>query len=149
MAFFGITVNFIIQKLKSKHLVFLSFLWCQVFLREWEQNILHIPGLKLLLVIRKYIKIFLWKICWFLEKCTVRPRLNLTLGPDWDNAILSALGFMRPTSKFTRVELSKCICNLPRRASGTSDWRLLGSLLDSCTPRVWMWRDLEGLKRIK
>ena len=34
MAFFGITVNFIIQKLKSKHLVCLSFLWWQVFLRE-------------------------------------------------------------------------------------------------------------------
>ena len=29
-------VNFIIQKLKSKHLVFLSFLWWQVFLRERE-----------------------------------------------------------------------------------------------------------------
>ena len=35
--FFGTTVNFIIQKLKSKHLVCLSFLWWQVFLREWEK----------------------------------------------------------------------------------------------------------------
>ena len=37
MAFFGITVNFIIQRLKSKHLVCLSFLWWQVFLREREK----------------------------------------------------------------------------------------------------------------
>ena len=37
MAFFGITVNFIIQKLKSKHLVCLNFLWWQVFLREQEK----------------------------------------------------------------------------------------------------------------
>ena len=34
MAFFGITVNVIIQKLKSKHIVCLSFLWWEVFLRE-------------------------------------------------------------------------------------------------------------------
>ena len=42
----------------------------------------------------------------------------------------------------------KCTCNLPRRASGVSAWCLLVSLLDSCTTRVWMWRDcdLEGLE---
>ena len=33
----GVYVNSIIQKLKSKHLVFLSFLWWQVFQREWER----------------------------------------------------------------------------------------------------------------
>ena len=33
----GVLVNFIIQKLKSKHLVCLSFLWWQVFLREREK----------------------------------------------------------------------------------------------------------------
>ena len=37
MAFFGITVNFVIQKLKSKQLVCLSFLWWEVFLRELEK----------------------------------------------------------------------------------------------------------------
>ena len=37
MAFFGMTENFIIQKLKSKQLVCLSFLWWQGFLREWEK----------------------------------------------------------------------------------------------------------------
>jgi hypothetical protein len=37
MAFLGITVNFIIQKLKSKHLVCLSFLWWKIFLREREK----------------------------------------------------------------------------------------------------------------
>ena len=41
MSFYGITVNFIIQKLESKHLVCLSILWWQVFLRERE-NILYI-----------------------------------------------------------------------------------------------------------
>ena len=35
--FFGITVNFKIQKLKSKHLVCLGFLWWQVLLREREK----------------------------------------------------------------------------------------------------------------
>ena len=34
----GVWVNFIIQKLKSKHLVCLSFLWWQVFLREREKT---------------------------------------------------------------------------------------------------------------
>ena len=40
----GVLVNFIIQKSKSKHLVCLSLLWWQVFLREREKtfNILHI-----------------------------------------------------------------------------------------------------------
>jgi hypothetical protein len=37
MPFFGITVHCIIQKLKSKHLVCLSFLWEQFFLREQEK----------------------------------------------------------------------------------------------------------------
>ena len=37
MSFFSITVNFITQKLKSKHLVCLSFLWWQIFLREREK----------------------------------------------------------------------------------------------------------------
>ena len=32
-----VLVNFIIQKLKSKHLVCLSFLWWQFFLREQEK----------------------------------------------------------------------------------------------------------------
>ena len=41
MAFFGITVNVIIQKLKSKHLVCLSFLWRQVFLREQQEKIFY------------------------------------------------------------------------------------------------------------
>ena len=35
--FFGINVNIITQKLKSKHLVCLSFLWWQGFLREREK----------------------------------------------------------------------------------------------------------------
>ena len=35
--FFGITVNLITQKLKSKHFVCLSNLWWQVFLREQEK----------------------------------------------------------------------------------------------------------------
>ena len=35
--FFSVLVNFIIKKLKSKHLVCLSFLWGQVFLREREK----------------------------------------------------------------------------------------------------------------
>ena len=35
--FFGITVNFVIQKLKSKQLVCLIFLWWEVFLRELEK----------------------------------------------------------------------------------------------------------------
>ena len=41
MAFYGITVNFIIQKLKSKHLVCLSFSggW---FFEGTRENILHI-----------------------------------------------------------------------------------------------------------
>ena len=39
MAFFGTTVNFIIEKLKSKHFVCLSFIW--FFEGTWE-NILHI-----------------------------------------------------------------------------------------------------------
>ena len=45
--FLGITVNFIVQKLKSKHLVCLSFLWRQVFFEGTRENILHIgiPGL--------------------------------------------------------------------------------------------------------
>ena len=43
--FFGITVNFIIQKLKIKHLVSLSFLWWHVFFEGMSENILHIPGL--------------------------------------------------------------------------------------------------------
>ena len=42
MAFFGITVNFITQKLKSKHLVCLSFLWWQVFFEGTRENIFHI-----------------------------------------------------------------------------------------------------------
>ena len=37
MVFFGRTVHFITQKLKSKHLVYLSFLWWEVFLREREK----------------------------------------------------------------------------------------------------------------
>ena len=37
MFFFGINVNIITQKLKSKHLVCLSFLWWEVFLREREK----------------------------------------------------------------------------------------------------------------
>ena len=32
------SINFITQKLKSKHLVCLSFLWWQVFLREWGKT---------------------------------------------------------------------------------------------------------------
>ena len=40
--FFFITVNFIIQKLKSKHLVCLSFLWWQVFWGGTRENIIHI-----------------------------------------------------------------------------------------------------------
>ena len=35
--FFGITLSFIIQKMKTKQIVYLSFLWWQVFLREWEK----------------------------------------------------------------------------------------------------------------
>ena len=35
--FFGIAVNFIIKTLKSKHLVCLSFLWSEFFLREREE----------------------------------------------------------------------------------------------------------------
>ena len=41
MALYGITVNFTIQKWKSKHLVCLSFLWRLFFYRRRE-NILHI-----------------------------------------------------------------------------------------------------------
>ena len=37
MPFFGITVSFIVQKMKTKQIVYLSFLWWQVFLREWEK----------------------------------------------------------------------------------------------------------------
>ena len=33
----GVLVNFIIKKLKSKHLLCLSFIWRQVFLREREE----------------------------------------------------------------------------------------------------------------
>ena len=40
--FFGITVNFIIQKLKSKHFVCLSFLRWQFFFEGTRENILHI-----------------------------------------------------------------------------------------------------------
>ena len=40
-----ISVNLIFQKLKSKHFVCLSFLWWQVFLRDWEEKYFtHIPG---------------------------------------------------------------------------------------------------------
>ena len=42
MAFFGITVIFIIQKLKTKCLVQLSFLRWQVFFEGTRENILHI-----------------------------------------------------------------------------------------------------------
>ena len=37
-----VLVNFIIQKLKSKHLFCLSFLWWQVIVREWEKTFPHI-----------------------------------------------------------------------------------------------------------
>ena len=37
MAFFGITVNFMTQKLKSNQLICLSFLWWHVLLREREK----------------------------------------------------------------------------------------------------------------
>ena len=40
--FFGIIVNFAIQKLNSKHLVCLSFLWWEVFFEGTRENILHI-----------------------------------------------------------------------------------------------------------
>ena len=42
MAFFGATLNFTIQKLKSKHLVCLSFLWWQVCLRGREQFLVKV-----------------------------------------------------------------------------------------------------------
>ena len=49
MFFFCITVNFIIQKLKSKHLVCLSFLWWQAFFWGNERKCFpHIPGQSLL-----------------------------------------------------------------------------------------------------
>ena len=37
MAFFYITVNFIITKSKRKHLVCLSFLWSEVFMKKQEE----------------------------------------------------------------------------------------------------------------
>ena len=43
--FFCTTVNFIIIELKSKHLVCLSFLWWQVFLRKERKYFTHILGL--------------------------------------------------------------------------------------------------------
>ena len=42
MPFFGITVSFIIQKMKTKQIVYLSFLWWQVFFEGMGENILHI-----------------------------------------------------------------------------------------------------------
>ena len=45
MAFFGTTVHFIIQKLKSKHLVCLSFLWWVFFEVNERKYFTHIPGL--------------------------------------------------------------------------------------------------------
>ena len=46
MAFFGAIVNFITQKLKSKHVACLSFLWWQVFLREGEKIFYTYSGSK-------------------------------------------------------------------------------------------------------
>ena len=45
--FFGINVNFITHKLKSKHLVCLSYLWWQVFLTEREKIFYTYSGPKL------------------------------------------------------------------------------------------------------
>ena len=42
--FFGITVHFIIQKLKSKHLVCLSFLWWEIFWRDERKYLAYILG---------------------------------------------------------------------------------------------------------
>ena len=42
--FFGITVNSIIQKLKIKHLVRLSFLWWEVFWEKEWKYFANIPG---------------------------------------------------------------------------------------------------------
>ena len=42
MAFWGVSVNFISQKWKSKHIVCLSFLWWQIFFQGTRENIVHI-----------------------------------------------------------------------------------------------------------
>ena len=46
MSFFGITVDFFLQKMKSKHLVCLSFLWRQVFWGNKRKYFTHIPSLR-------------------------------------------------------------------------------------------------------
>ena len=70
MAFFGITVNFIIQKLKSKHLLCLSFLWWQVFLREREKIFYTYSGpFVTLYKINEHYSWFLQR-CVFLHHCT-------------------------------------------------------------------------------
>ena len=42
----AVLVNFIVQKLRSKHLVCLRFLWWDIFFREWEKYFADIPDLK-------------------------------------------------------------------------------------------------------
>ena len=42
MAFFGITLDFIIQKLKSKHLIYLRFFLVTGFFEGTRENILPI-----------------------------------------------------------------------------------------------------------
>ena len=54
----GVLVNFIIQKLKSKHLVCLSFLWWQVFLREREKIFNTYSGPKSIVTVKE--KIDFW-----------------------------------------------------------------------------------------
>ena len=58
MAFYGITVNVIIQKLKSKHLVCLSFLWRQVFLSEWQKIFYTYSGPRCILSLKPKCPIF-------------------------------------------------------------------------------------------
>ena len=52
----GVLVNFIIQIMKSKHLVCLSFLWWQVFWGNERKHFTHIPGLPWLKINEKVVK---------------------------------------------------------------------------------------------
>ena len=54
----GVLANSIIPKLKSKHLVCLSFLWRQVFLREWQKIFYTYSGPRCILSLKPKCPIF-------------------------------------------------------------------------------------------
>ena len=121
MAFFDIPVNFIIQKLKSKHLVSLSFLWCQVFLREREEIFSTYSGLSQLQSVWR--KLFVQSWLYYANLIGFAYFISYYLNNNIGHILPIGISFSKKTMDSTKYQL--IISN--------------GTILTTHCYKAWIW----------